>query len=183
MFVLPLASSQASYNSLKLPLTHNKHPNCANSTPISLSTERAGLGGEEGRSELLRLRAVLAVRKSELQVLVREHDVLVSSQLLVRHHGGLDDLDRSVASAVRSGHLLVALLHSTKERRVTVLLVHVVSAGAGVVAQPDAVVLHLLVLLVDLPRSRPAHPTATSFTERISPVPFFIFSSLCMKYQ
>ena len=149
----------------------------------SLSTERAGLGGEEGRSELLRLRAVLAVRKSELQVLVREHDVLVSSQLLVWHHGGLDDLDRSVASAVRSGHLLVALLHSAEERRVTVLLVHVVSAGAGVVTQPDAVVLHLLVLLVDLPRSRPAHPIATSFTERISPVPFFIFSSLCMKYQ
>lgn len=149
----------------------------------SLTTERAGLRREEGRSELLRLGAVLAVRESELQVLVREHDVLVSSQLLIRHHSGLDDLDRSVASTVRSGHLLVALLHSAEERSVTVLLVHVVRAGAGVVAQPDAVVLHLLVLLVDLPTSRTTHPTATSFTERISPVPFFIFSSLCMKYQ
>ena len=56
---------------------------------------------------------------------------------------------------MRSGHLLVALLHSAEERSVTVLLVHVVSAGAGVVAQLDAVVLHLLVLFVDLPRSRP----------------------------
>ena len=56
---------------------------------------------------------------------------------------------------MRSGHLLVALLHSAEERSVTVLLVHVVRAGAGVVAQLDAVVLHLLVLLVNLPRSRP----------------------------
>ena len=149
----------------------------------SLTTECAGLLGEEGRSELLRLRAVLAVRQSELHVLVREHDVLVSSQLLIGHHSSLDDLNRSVASTVGSGHLLVALLHSAEESSITVLLVHVVSAGAGVVAQPDAVVLHLLVLLVDLPTLRTAHPIATSFTARISPVPFFIFSSLCMKYQ
>ena len=69
----------------------------------SLSTERAGLGGEEGRSELLRLRAVLAVRKSELQVLVREHDVLVSSQLLIGHHSSLDDLDRWAVCGQRLG--------------------------------------------------------------------------------
>ena len=157
-----------------VPILHHKP---------SLSTERARLVSEERSSELLRLRAVSAVRKSELQVLVREHDVLVSSQLLVRHHGGLDDLDRSVASAVGSSHLLVTLLHSTEESRVTVLLVHVVSARARVVAEPDAVVLHFLVRLVNLPTSPTTRPTRTSFTERISPVPFFIFSSLCMKYQ
>lgn len=157
-----------------VPILHHKP---------SLSTERARLVSEERSSELLRLRAVSAVRQSELQVLVREHDVLVSSQLLVRHHGGLDDLDRAVASAVGSSHLLVALLHSTEESRVTVLLVHVVSARARVVAEPDAVVLHFLVRLVNLPTSPTTTPTRTSFTERISPVPFFIFSSLCMKYQ
>ena len=123
----------------------------------SLSTERAGLGGEEGRSELLRLRAVLAVRKSELQVLVREHDVLVSSQLLVWHHGGLDDLDRSVASAVRSGHLLVALLHGAQKGHITVLLVHVVGSRARVVTQPNTEVLHLRSRLVDLPLTHAPH--------------------------
>jgi len=151
--------------------------------PSSLSTECARLVSKEVGSVLLRLSTVLAMRESKLQVLVSEHDVLVSLQLLIGHNSGLDDLNRSVTSTVRSGHLLVALLHSTEESRITVLLVHVVSARTRVVAQPDTVVLHFLVLLVNLRTSAISCPNATSFTARISPVPFFIFSSLCMKYQ
>ena len=71
-------------------------------TPPS-STECTGLSTQENRYELLRLRAVLEVRKSELQVLVREHVVLVSSQLLIGHHSSLDYLDRWAVCGQRLG--------------------------------------------------------------------------------
>ena len=95
----------------------------------------------------------MAVRESELQVLTSVHDVLRSLQLLISNNGGADDLDGTVTSTVSSGHLLVALLDSTEERSVTVLLVHVVSAGTRVVSQPDSIVLDLDSALVDLPIS------------------------------
>ena len=148
-----------------------------------LSTASARLGGEEGRSVLLGLSTVLAMRQSVLQVLVSVHDVLMSLQVLIGHHSGLDDLNRTIASTVSSSHLLIALLHSSQKSRVTVLLVHVVSTGTRVVTQPDSIVLHLLVCLVNLPTSLTLPKTHTSFTARISPVPFFILWSLCMKYQ
>ena len=150
---------------------------------MHLSTASARLGGEEGRSVLLGLSTVLAMRQSVLQVLVSVHDVLMSLQVLIGHHSGLDDLNRTIASTVSSSHLLIALLHSSQKSRVTVLLVHVVSTGTRVVTQPDSIVLHLLVCLVNLPTSLTLPKTHTSFTARISPVPFFILWSLCMKYQ
>ena len=119
----------------------------------SLSTESARLLGQEGGLVLLGLSTVVAVRESELQVLTSVHDVLLSLQLLISNNGGADDLDGTVTSTVSSGHLLVALLDSTEERSVTVLLVHVVSAGTRVVSQPDSVVLDLDSALVDLPTS------------------------------
>ena len=119
----------------------------------SLSTESARLLGQEGGLVLLGLSTVVAVRESELQVLTSVHDVLRSLQLLISNNGGADDLDGTVTSTVSSGHLLVALLDSTEERSVTVLLVHVVSAGTRVVSQPDSVVLDLHSALVDLPTS------------------------------
>ena len=94
--------------------------------------------------------------QSELQVLVRVHHVLVSLQLAVLHHSRLDDLDRTVASTVRSSHLLVALLHRAQKGHITVLLVHVVGSRARVVAQPNTEVLHLRSRLVDLPSHSPS---------------------------
>ena len=119
----------------------------------SLSTESARLLGQEGSLVLLGLSTVVAVRESELQVLTSVHDVLLSLQLLISNNGGADDLDGTVTSTVSSSHLLVALLDGTEERSVTVLLVHVVSAGTRVVSQPDSVVLDLHSALVDLPTS------------------------------
>ena len=132
---------------------------CRSNKRLRLSTESARLRGEEGASELLRLGTVLAVRQSELQVLVRVHHVLVSLQLTVLHHGRLDDLDRTVTSTVRSSHLLVALLHGAQQGHITVLLVHVVGSRARVVTQPNTEVLHLRSGLVDLTMIyKPQHP-------------------------
>jgi hypothetical protein len=65
--------------------------------------------------------------------------------------GNADDLDRSKASTVTGSHVLVAGHNSFAAGHLTVLLVHVVSAGARVVTEPDTVVLDLLrTLLVDL---------------------------------
>jgi hypothetical protein len=54
-------------------------------------------------------------------------------------------------SAVTSSHILVQRLNSVGSCHLSVLLVHVVGARAGVVADPDTEVLDLLgALLVDL---------------------------------
>jgi len=63
----------------------------------------------------------------------------------------LEDVDRPEASAVTGGHVLVECVHGFSSRHLTVLLVHVVGAGARVVSNPDTEVLDLLgALLVDL---------------------------------
>ena len=95
----------------------------------------------------------MAVRESELQVLVSVHDVLVSLKILIFNNSGLDDLDGTITSTVSTSHLLVALLNSTEESVITILLVHVVSTGTRVVSQPDTIVLDFGVSLVDLPKS------------------------------
>lgn len=147
---------------------------CQSNSSTRLTTAGRRSGSKEGAAVLLGLSTVLAVRQSVLHVLVRVHDVLVSSQVLIGHHSGLDDLDRSVTSTVGTSHLRIALLDSTDQRGVAVLLVHVVSTRARVVTQPDSVVLHLAALLEDLAKSPTTPQTRTSFTARISPVPFFI---------
>ena len=53
---------------------------------IVLTTESARLLGEEGRLELLGFSTVLAVRKSELEVFMSVHDVLVSLKIFVSNN-------------------------------------------------------------------------------------------------
>ena len=118
-----------------------------------LTAESARLLSEEGSLVLLGFSTVLAVRKSELEILMSVHDVLVSLEVLVFNNGSLDDLDGTITSTVSTSHLLIALLHSTEESVITILLVHVVSTGTRIVSQPDTVVLDFGVLLVDLPKS------------------------------
>ena len=60
-------------------------------------------------------------------------------------------LDVPEAGAVTGSHILVKSIDVGNTGHLTVLLVHVVSAGAGVVAYPDAEILDLLgALLGDL---------------------------------
>jgi hypothetical protein len=60
-------------------------------------------------------------------------------------------VDRPEAGTVTGSHVGVESLDSIRPGHLTVLLVHVVGAGARVVADPDAEVLDLLgVLLADL---------------------------------
>jgi hypothetical protein len=100
---------------------------------------------------------------------------------------------------VAGSHILVESVDSGNTGHLTVLLVHVVGAGARVVADPDTEVLDLLgALLVDLRMSvlwlalyywrkdvlHPARSFArTWFTETISPFAFLILRSLPRKYQ
>lgn len=73
----------------------------------------------------------------------------VNAAALARlHHRGLDDLDRALTGAVAAVHLLVELVDGADEGGVAELLVHVVGAAARVVAEPDAVVLHVQSLLL-----------------------------------
>lgn len=93
------------------------------------------------------------MRKSELEVLMSVHDVLVSLEVLIFNDGSLDDLDGTITSTVSTSHFLVALLNGTEEGVITILLVHVVSTRTRVVSQPDTVVLDFGVSLVDLQKS------------------------------
>lgn len=88
------------------------------------------------------------------------------------------------------GHILVEGIDGGDAGQLTVLLVHVVSAGARVVADPDAEVLDLLgALLGDLTLSVSTPPMSLScllrtwFREMISPFAFLILRSLPRKYQ
>lgn len=60
-------------------------------------------------------------------------------------------MDAPETSTVARGHILVQRDNSVGARHLTVLLVHVVGAGARIVTDPDTEVLDLQrVLLVDL---------------------------------
>lgn len=79
--------------------------------------------------------------------------------VLGRHHAGADNLDGAEASTMATRHLGVELVHGAREGQVTVLAVHVMRAGTGVVLEPDGVVLddaavalHQLVDVEDLAR-------------------------------
>lgn len=100
-------------------------------------------------------------------------------------------VDGPEAGAVAGGHILVESLDGVGAGHLTVLLVHVVSAGPGVVADPDAKVLDLLgALLGDLwgalvaaEFSMSGAGVRTWFSETISPLAFLILRSLPRKYQ
>ena len=92
------------------------------------------------------------MRQGELEVLGQKLlDVGAADVLGLLNLNDLEDVDRPEAGTVTGGHVLVEGLDGVGAGHLTVLTVHVVSAGAGVVADPDANVLDLeRVLLVDL---------------------------------
>jgi len=62
----------------------------------------------------------------------------------------LEDMDRPETSTVSGGHILIEGLDGIGAGKFTILLVHVVSSAAGVVADPDSKVLDFLrTLLMD----------------------------------
>lgn len=64
-------------------------------------------------------------------------------------------MDGAEAGTVTGSHVLVESLNSLGAAHLTELLVHVVGAGAGVVAEPDTEVLDLgRALLADLSREK-----------------------------
>ena len=70
---------------------------------------------------------------------------LLAAALLGLQDGRVDDLDGVGARTVPASHLLVHVAY----RDVAVVLVHVVRVRAALVAQPDAVVVHLQRLLLE----------------------------------
>ena len=66
-----------------------------------------------------------------------------------RDCGGLDDLNAREPHSMARSHLGVHLLHSTVERGVAELLVHVVVPGSALVTEPDTVVLDFRGVLLE----------------------------------
>ena len=108
------------------------------------------LGGENG---LVRLggRARNTVVELELEILL---DVLlgdIALELAGRNDASVNDLNGRATSTVATSELSIHLINGTVNGHITVLLVHVVSARARVVADGDTVVLDVArVLLEDL---------------------------------
>lgn len=129
----------------------NQSPSCTQKT---IRLEEGGRAG--GREDLLADLGGVAVGQRELEVLGQELlDVGAADVLGLLNLNDLEDVDGPEAGTVTGGHVLVEGLDGVGAGHLTVLTVHVVSAGAGVVADPDADVLDLEgVLLVDLRHSQ-----------------------------
>mmetsp|Transcript_18273 Transcript_18273/g.52263 ORF Transcript_18273/g.52263 Transcript_18273/m.52263 type:complete len:207 (-) Transcript_18273:40-660(-) len=97
--------------------------------------------GAVGQGLLSALGGIDAVGEGELDVALGELHAVDASEVLGAEDGRSDDLDGSGATAVTAGHLVVELGDGPGEGEVAELTVHVVGAGAGVVTEPDAVVL------------------------------------------
>ena len=100
--------------------------------------------------------------KGELDVLSSELKGVDALDILCGDGSGPDDLNGARAGAVTSGHLVVKLGDSPGELDVTVLPVHVVMAGTGVVAHPDAVGLDRRGLLLAHLRRKASNESATA---------------------
>lgn len=75
----------------------------------------------------------------------------VSLAVSISNSGSADDLDGLEASSVTSSHIVVEGVDCAVEGDVTVLTIHIMSTGAGVVLNPDTKVLDgSWVLLGDL---------------------------------
>ena len=91
------------------------------------------------------------VRQGELEVGDQKLLDVGAANLSVGDLSNTDDLDGARAGTVARSHVRVASLNCSNAGQLTVLLVHVVGAGARVVADPDTKVLDLKwLLLVDL---------------------------------
>lgn len=102
-----------------------------------------------GQSLLSSLGGIDTVGEGELDVALGELHAVGAPEILGAEDGGTDDLDRSGTATVAAGHLVVELGDGAGEGEVTELAVHVVGAGAGVVTEPDAVVLDGAGVLLD----------------------------------
>lgn len=105
-----------------------------------------------GSEDLLARLLVDAVGQRELEVLGEELLDVWSAEIIgLLDLNDLEDLNGPEARSVTGSHVLVESLDSGDTGHLTVLLVHVVGAGARVVLDPDTEVLDLLgLLLVDL---------------------------------
>jgi len=102
-----------------------------------------GVGTSGGESRLVQtLRNAAGQRELDLAIVKLFH--MGSSALVGLQHIDLDDLNAVGPGSVAGTHVTIALGDGGRDGQVTVLAVHVVSAAAGVVAQPDAEVLDLL---------------------------------------
>ena len=112
--------------------------------PCQYSLLHKGLGplGLEGRAQFLGSMGDL-LDHWELELLVVHLHHMFTTALLIGDGGGMDDLYGAGIRTVASSHFLVKLAHRSIDVHIAELLVHVVRVGAAVVAQPDAVVLHL----------------------------------------
>merc|ERR1719247_2501825 len=112
-----------------------------------------GGGARQGAlAAALEVGAGLTVGEGELDVGVEELLDLRANALLLELADDLldlDDVDGAEAGAVAAGHLLVHLSHSLVLSAGGELLVHVGGAAAGIVADPDAVLGHLVGLLLE----------------------------------
>eukprot|EP00968_Pinguiococcus_pyrenoidosus_P012687 scaffold1130_cov195-Pinguiococcus_pyrenoidosus.AAC.48 len=116
-----------------------------------LAVEGGGRLGKERRPVALLVGLERAVRQGELDVRVGELQDVGSSAVLVRDDICPDDVDPAEAGPVAARHVPVHLVHGPGEHGVAVLAVHIVRAASRVVADPDAVVLHgVAILLGDL---------------------------------
>ncbi len=73
----------------------------------------------------------------------------VTLAVLVRDGSRAEDLERACAGAVTAGHVLIHHVDGASELSVSVLTIHIRSAAAGVVFQPDAEVLDISRVLLD----------------------------------
>lgn len=104
-----------------------------------------------------------------------------------------EDVDRPEPSTMSSCHILVQSLHRIGSRHLSVFLVHVVSAGARIISNPDAKVFDFhwslfmdlwgrIVLAEQLAGSL-IFSLRTTFRLTISPFAFLTFRNFIKKYQ
>lgn len=94
------------------------------------------------------------MRKGKLNLVIQILKGINTFAVLSGYGGGADDLDRLLASTVLTSHVHVKGINGSVQGNIAVFTVHIVSAGTGVVFDPDAVVLHVtIILLSDLKRN------------------------------
>lgn len=152
-------------------------------------------GGALGAEDLLARGLGDAVGERELEVLLEELlDVGALDVVGLLDLNNAEDVDGPEAGAVAGGHVGVEGVNGIGSRHLTELLVHVVSAGARVVADPDTEVLDLLGALLGNLKKNSVRPgfrvgllkflsVRTALTETISPVAFLTLRRPRKKYQ
>lgn len=120
------------------------------------------------------------MRQRELEVLGQQlFDIWPPDIVGLLNLDDLENVDGPEAGAVAGSHVLVQGLDGFGTGHLAVLLVHVVRAGAGVVADPDTKVLDLLrVFLVDLCKSH-----ASSARDDLIVVPCSTAGGICKPYS